>query len=606
MTGGGIMNYINLADMFFTKRQDFADHPAYRFKKDGQWKTITFKEAVDQAEKISAGFAYYGISKGDKIALLSSNRFEWALIDYAALALGAALVPVYPTLLKDQVHYILNDSQAKIIIVEDDEQREKINLIQKDLKEVAQYFCVEDTKNSEATQWYMLETLSEKGEMFLKENPNYIVDSIQKIKREDIATIIYTSGTTGEPKGAILSHKNFLSNLDCVSQLFDCYPEDVFLSFLPLSHILERTAGHYFSCYHASMVAYAESIEAVAANMQEIKPTLMISVPRLYEKMYSRIHEAVESGPSLKRKLFFWSVKIGRNYMQLLRDNKSISLSLKVKKVIASKMVFSKLKQRVGGRLRYFVSGGAPLSAEIGEFFNAAGLIILEGYGLTETSPGISFNRPESYRFGTVGMPLPGYEVKIAEDGEILTRGDHVMLGYLNKEEETKEVIDNEGWFYTGDIGFIDDKGYLTITDRKKNIIVTSGGKNIAPQPIENRLVTGKYIEQAVVIGDNRRFCSAVIVPDREAAVKWAQNANIESEDFEKLLKHPNFIALIQNEIDMLSEDYSSFERIQKVLLVPGPFSQESGELTPSLKVKRKVVEDKYAEQIDELYRIEN
>jgi len=282
------------------------------------------------------------------------------------------------------------------------------------------------------------------------------------------------------------------------------------------------------------------------------------------------------------------------------------SVNLAFKKAIASKLVFSKLQDRVGGRLRYFVSGGAPLSAEIGEFFNAAGLIILEGYGLTETSPGISFNRPESYRFGTVGLPLPGYEVKIAEDGEILTRGDHVMLGYLNKEKETREVIDDDGWFYTGDIGFIDEDGYLTITDRKKNIIVTSGGKNIAPQPIENKLVTGKYIEQAVVIGDNRRFCAAVIVPDKDAAVKWAQNANIDSDDFEKLLKHPDFTALIQNEIDMLTENFSSFERIQKILLVSEPFSQETGELTPSLKVKRKVVEDKYSEQIDELYRIDN
>ncbi|MCK4754890.1 MAG: long-chain fatty acid--CoA ligase, partial [Calditrichia bacterium] len=377
------------------------------------------------------------------------------------------------------------------------------------------------------------------------------------------------------------------------------------LSFLPLSHILERTAGHYFSCYSAAMVAYAESIDAVAANMQEIKPTLMISVPRLYEKMYSRILEAVESGSPLKRKIFHWSVNVGRKYMKLIKEKDAVPISLKIKKGIASKLVFSKLKERVGGRLRYFISGGAPLSAEIGEFFNAAGLIILEGYGLTETSPGISFNRPESYKFGTVGMPLPGYEVKIAEDGEILTRGDHVMLGYLNKEEETKEVIDNEGWFYTGDIGFIDDEGYLTITDRKKNIIVTSGGKNIAPQPIENKLVTGKYIELAVVIGDNRKFCSAVIVPDREAAINWAQNANIDYDDIKTLINHPKFNAVLQNEIDLLTEDFSSFERIQKFILVSEPFSIESGELTPSLKVKRKVVEENYATQIDALYKMD-
>ena len=484
------MDYLNLADMFFSKRLDFAKNSAYRFKKDGQWKSLTFSEAVDQSEKYSAGLAYYGVQKGDKVALISTNRVEWALIDYAVLALGAALVPVYPTLLKDQVGYIINDSQAKIVIVENEEQREKVNQIGDGLDGVERYLCIEGSIDKDDTKWHVLDSLSEKGESFLKENPDYVTNSVQKIKREDIATIIYTSGTTGEPKGAVLSHKNFLSNLDEVSKLFECFPEDVFLSFLPLSHILERTAGHYFSCYNASMVAYAESIDTVAANMQEIKPTLMISVPRLYEKMYSRVLEAAESGSPLKRKIFYWSVKNGRKYMQLVNSKQSVPLSLKIKKAIASKLVFSKLQDRVGGRLRYFVSGGAPLAAEIGEFFNAAGLIILEGYGLTETSPGISFNRPESYRFGTVGLPLPSYEVKIADDGEILTRGDHVMLGYLNKEKETSEVIDKDGWFYTGDIGFIDEDGYLTITDRKKNIIVTSGGKNIAPQPIENKLVT--------------------------------------------------------------------------------------------------------------------
>ena len=598
------MDYLNLADMFFKKREDYSSKAAYQYKREGKWKTMTFNEAITQSEKFSAGLAYYGVQKGDNIALISTNRVEWALIDYAVLALGAALVPIYPTLLKDQVGYIIKDSKSKIIIAEDDDQREKINQIRKELEEGVRCFCIDGHVDNDDAQWHTLESLEDKGVMFLKDNPDYVTNSIQKIKREDVATIIYTSGTTGEPKGAILSHKNFLSNLDCVSQLFDCYPEDVFLSFLPLSHILERTAGHYFSCYNASMVAYAESIDTVAANMQEIKPTLMISVPRLYEKMYSRVLEAVESGPPIKRKLFYWSVKNGRKYMQLIRDNKSVPLSLKFKKAIATKLVFSKLRDRVGGRLRYFVSGGAPLSAEIGEFFNAAGLIILEGYGLTETSPGISFNRPESYRFGTVGLPLPGYEVKIADDGEILTRGDHVMIGYLNKEEETKEVIDGDGWFSTGDIGFIDNDGYLIITDRKKNIIVTSGGKNIAPQPIENKLVTGKYIEQAVVIGDNRKFCSAVIVPDKEAAVKWAEKENIEYKEFEQLTAHPQFIEFMQNEIDNLTKNFSSYERIHKIVLISDPFSLEGGELTPSLKVKRKIVEEKYAAQIDALYEI--
>jgi len=599
------MDYLNLADMFFGKRQNFPSHPAYCYKKDEQWVTVTFKEATDSAEKIAAGLAFYGIQKGNKVALISTNRMEWALIDYAVLALGAALVPVYPTLLKDQVKYILNDSKAKIVIVENRDQIDKVNLIREELHNVEQYVSIEKNVDSDNTSWHNLDSLKEKGESFLNNNPDYVATSIKKIERADIATIIYTSGTTGEPKGAILSHKNFLSNLDTVSQLFECYPEDVFLSFLPLSHILERTAGHYFPCYSTAMIAYAESIDTIAANMQEIKPTLMISVPRLYEKMYSRILEAVDSGLPLKRKLFYWSLNVGRKYMKMIQEKKTKPLLLKFKKAIATKLVFSKLKERVGGRLRYFVSGGAPLSAEIGEFFSAAGLIILEGYGLTETSPGIAFNRPESFKFGTVGLPLPGYEVKIAEDGEILTRGDHVMIGYLNKDEESKEVIDDDGWFYTGDIGFIDDDGYLTITDRKKNIIVTSGGKNIAPQPIENKLITGKYIEQAVVIGDNRKFCSAVIVPDIEAVKKWATTQQIPYESIETLIHHPTFNAVLRKEIDLLTEDFSSFERIQKFLVISTPFSQETGELTPSLKVKRKVVEEKYASQINDLYKID-
>jgi len=317
------MDYLNLADMFFRKRQDFPSKTAYQFKIDKQWKSFTFKEAVDQAERISAGLAYYGIKKGDKVALISTNRVEWALIDYATLALGAALVPVYPTLLKDQVQYIVNDSDAKIVIVENDDQRDKINLILNRLTNVENYFCIEGVPDKDDLKWHTLDSLAEKGEAFLKEDSDYVTSSIQKIKREDIATIIYTSGTTGEPKGAILSHKNFLSNLDEVSKLFKCYPEDIFLSFLPLSHILERTAGHYFSCYNASMVAYAESIDMVAANMQEIKPTMMISVPRLYEKMYSRVLEAAESGSPLKRKIFYWSVKNGRKYMQLVNAKQS-------------------------------------------------------------------------------------------------------------------------------------------------------------------------------------------------------------------------------------------------------------------------------------------
>ncbi|MCK5454178.1 MAG: long-chain fatty acid--CoA ligase, partial [Calditrichia bacterium] len=520
----------------------------YRNKKEGQWMSVSFQEAVDMAEKISAGFADQGIKKGDRIAIISANRMEWALSDYAALFLGAVLVPLYPSLIEHQIEYILNDSQAKIIIAEDGFQAEKIDKIRQNLKTVEHFFIIEKGEIEDGKTWPSLTSLQEKGADFLKHHENYIAESIELIKREDIATIIYTSGTTGEPKGVILAHKNFLANLESVSKLFDCYPEDEFLSFLPLSHILERTAGHYFSCYHGATVAYAEGIDSLPDNLVDIKPTLMISVPRLFEKMYGRILEAVENGSPLKRKIFYWSIKTGREFMKYKMAKQPAPVLVKIKQGLASKLVFGKLSQRLGGRIRYCISGGAPLPAPIGEFFNSAGLTILEGYGLTETSPGIAFNKPEAYKFGAVGMPLPNVEVKIADDGEIMTRGDHVMLGYYNKEEETKEVIDAQGWFSTGDIGFIDEDGFLTITDRKKNIIVTSGGKNIAPQPIENNLGTSNLIEQTVVIGDRRKFCSALIVPAEDAVINWAKKNKVVFDNYIQLLEHPKLIEEIQSE----------------------------------------------------------
>jgi long-chain acyl-CoA synthetase len=598
------MKYKNLADMFYSKRQNFASHTAYKYKQDGKWIAVTFKEAVDLAEKIAGGFAAMGIKKGDRIAIISGNRIEWALSDYATLFLGGALVPIYPSLTKEQVAYIVNDSQVKILIVEDESQSEKVDAVRDSMSSVEQYFLLDTKGESLRPNWQKFDSLTDKGEEFFIENKNHITNSIQEIKIEDVATVIYTSGTTGEPKGAVLTHKNILSNIESVSQIFEFFPEDVFLSFLPLSHIFERMAGHFLTSYHAALVAYAESIDTVAMNMLEIRPTLMISVPRLYEKMYGRVLEAAESGSSLKQKIFFWSVDIGREYMRRVGAGQSIPMLMQIKRNIAYKLVFSKLKQKVGGNLRYFVSGGAPLAAEIGEFFNAAGLVILEGYGLTETSPAITFNRPESYRFGTVGKPVPGVEVKIAQDGEILSRGDHIMQGYLNKEEETREVIDHDGWFYTGDIGFINEDGYLVITDRKKNLIVTSGGKNIAPQPMENKLVTSKYIEQAVVVGDKRKFCSAVIVPFEEAMVHWAKTQNISFENYEALLKQSQVFDLIQSEIDKHMEEFSTFERVKKFCLISQSFTQEGGELTPSLKVKRNVVELKYAADIDRLYEM--
>lgn len=596
------MKFKNLAEMFFSNRINFPEKIAYKFKKNDRWISITFKEAGDKVEQIAAALDSIGIKKSDKVAIMSANRFEWAYTDYATVSLGAILVPIYPTLLAEQVLYILNDSDSKVIIVSDKTQAEKIDSICDKLKPTQHFYVIDSEFHDNSNSWKSFESLIHTGENVLKEKENFINDRIKNVNSDDVATIIYTSGTTGEPKGAMLTHKNFLSNIESGSKIFTIYPEEVFLSFLPLSHIFERMAGHYLSCYHSAVVAYAESIDNVPQNILEIKPTLMISVPRLYEKMYARVLENVESSAALKRKIFYWSIKIGREYIKKVMYHKPIPKFLQLKRNIAFKLVFKKLVNRLGGRIRFMISGGAPLSAEIAEFFGAAGLYILEGYGLTETSPAIAINQEERFRYGTVGPPLPDVEVKIAEDGEILSRGDHIMVGYHNKEAATKEAIDDDGWFHTGDIGHMTDDGFLVITDRKKNIIVTSGGKNIAPQPIENILITNKYIEQAVVIGDNRKYSIAVIVIAKEPIIKWMHEKNIELANLKNINDDQRVRDLIQSEIDKINTNLASYETIKDFYLTSELFTIENDMLTPTLKVKRKVVEQKYKEEIDQLY----
>ncbi|MCK5076613.1 MAG: long-chain fatty acid--CoA ligase, partial [Calditrichia bacterium] len=481
------MKYQNLAQMFFTRRDTLADKAAYRDKKGGSWTSVSFKQAVDRTEQIAAGLLELGIQSGDKVALISNNRLEWALIDYATISIGAVLVPVYPSLLESQVEYLLNHSGAIIVFAENDFQSEKVNAVKNKLKDCAHFILIES--ESPESGWSTLKDHEQKGAGRLANDPDCVQQAIKNVERDQLATIIYTSGTTGEPKGAMLSHNNFLSNIENAANIFEFYSTDLLLSFLPLSHVLERMAGHYQATFHDIEIAYAESIEAVPENILEVKPTIMISVPRLYEKMYAKIIDTVESGSALKQKIFFWALSVGKKSVQAKSQKREMSAGQAFKQKIADKLVFSKLKEKMGGRIRFFVSGGAPLSAEIATFFASAGLYVLEGYGLTETSPAITMNSMDNFRFGTVGQVLPNEEVKIADDGEVLTRGGHVMQGYYNAPEETAEVLTEEGWFYTGDIGYLDPDGFLVITDRKKNIIVTSGGKNIAPQPIENALV---------------------------------------------------------------------------------------------------------------------
>jgi long-chain acyl-CoA synthetase len=596
------MRFNNLAEMFVSNAERLPERTAYMYKHEGQYKSITFKQALSMMEAIAAGLHQLGVKRNDKISILSENRYEWAFTDYAILTLGAINTPIYPSLLPNQVEYLLKDSGAKIIFCSNQIQLAKVEACRAHCPAVEKIIVFDQLPSS--PNYLHLEQLLKQGEEFLQKNPGFIKSEIEKTALNDQATIIYTSGTTGEPRGALLTHGNFLSNIEGSLQHLHVDENDVFLSFLPLCHIFERMAGHYLACYCSSIIAYAESIDTVAQNMEEVKPTVMTSVPRLYEKIYARVLENVENGPAVKRKIFYWSIGVGREYVGCVMNKKPISAYLKFKRDVAYKLVFSKLAERVGGRLRLFVSGGAPLAREIGEFFAAAGLMIYEGYGLTETSPVIAVNKEDRFRFGTVGPVIPGVEVKIADDGEILTRGPHIMLGYFNKENETREVIDEDKWFHTGDIGFIDNDGFLTITDRKKNIIVTSGGKNITPQPIENQLVTCKFIDQAMIIGDKRRYCTVLIVPAFETLEKWAKENSIPFESRRQLVMLPVVRQLFKNDIDNVNNGLASYETIKDFILTDAPFTIETGELTPSLKIKRKVVLEKFETEIDRMYQV--
>ncbi len=596
------MKYQSLAQMFYTTCQTYPDKVGMMFKKGGSYQSIRYKEIEATVTRLANGLAALGVQKGDKVVLLSENRVEWSWSDYAILSNGAATVPIYPTLLAPHIKFITNNSDAKVVIVSNDHQLSKVLEVLDELPQV-EHLVIIDPGELKHDKLLTFQELQDKGEAFLKANPDEIKNRIQSTQADDLATIIYTSGTTGEPKGVMLTHGNFLSNIEASLRALPITPDEIFLSFLPLSHVFERMVGHFLATYQGCTVAYAESIETVPQNLLEVRPTLMASVPRFFEKVYGRVMESLEAGSALKKSLFMWAVGVGKEALKYKQNGKPIPGGLfALKYKLADKLVFSKLKERVGGRIKFFVSGGAPLSKEIGEFFGSADLLILEGYGLTETSPVISVNRLEKFKFGSVGLPLDNVEVKIAEDGEILCKGPNVMQGYYKNEAATKEAIDEDGWFHTGDIGIIDEDGFLVITDRKKNLIVTAGGKNVAPQPIENLLITSQYIEQAVVIGDKRKFISALIVPNLDALKAFAQERGITYQSTRELLDHPEVNKLIRQEIDNVSKDLARYETIKKFALIEEPFTIESGELTPTLKVKRRVVEERYKDIIDKMY----
>ena len=567
-------------------------------KKDGAWKSISTAEFETSVRRLSLGFQALGLKPGDRVALLSENRPEWVMTDFATLTAGGVTVPIYTSLLPDQVRYIVDDSGATIVVCSDRDLLRKVEAVRSALPSVEHVVLLEGEAPEGALA---LTDVLDRGKRLEETSPGLFERSAEAVRPGDPASIIYTSGTTGVAKGVMLSHGNFVSNIKSLVSVIDFRSTDTALSFLPLSHVLERTAAFIF-IHRGSTIAYAESIEAVAANLVEVRPHVVISVPRLFEKIYARVMDQVLAGSRLKRAIFVWALGTGKKYAAKVIAREPVPKALAFKRGLAQKLVFSKITARTGGRMRFFVCGGAPLSRDITEFFYAMGLVILPGYGLTETSPVLTGSTFENYRFGTVGKAIPDVELRIAEDGEILARGPNVMMGYYKHEADTREVM-KDGWFHTGDIGRFDGDGFLIITDRKKDIIVTSGGKNIAPQPIESLIQSSPYIANAVVVGSSRRFISALIVPDFDKLESHARAEGIPFRDRAELCRRTEVIDFLLDEANRVTPDLASYERVKKIAVLDRDFEMGLGEVTPTLKVKRNIVEQKYADLIEALYR---
>jgi long-chain acyl-CoA synthetase len=586
-----------LSRMFLNTCQAYAKPAFFLAKREGTYKPISTAEVEVQVRELTAGFIELGLKPGAKVVILSENRPEWVMADLAVLCAGGVTVPIYTSLLPEHIRHIVKDSDAEIVICSNRELWLKVEAVKADLPAVRHYVMIDEEEPAGILTFGEVRGM---GRRALDADPGLFERAAKAVRPSDLASIIYTSGTTGPPKGVMLSHDNFLSNIRSVDQVVDFLASDIVLSFLPLSHVLERTATFLFLS-HGSTIAHAESIEAISENLIEVRPMVMVSVPRLFEKMYARVMDMVLNLPAPKKAIFFWALAVGRRVTDRQLKGQGIPPALRLKRILAHRLVFAQILARTGGRVRFFVCGGAPLAADIIEFFWAMGLYILPGYGLTETSPVLTGSAPDDVRFGTAGRVVPGVELRIAPDGEILARGPNVMVGYYKRETETREAMEG-GWFHTGDIGYLDPDGFLVITDRKKDLIVTAGGKNVAPQPIESVLNLNPYIASAVVVGERRRFISALIVPDFERLEAYARANGIPSRDRAELCRRDDIRSFMLAEVNRATPDLASYERIKKIALLDRDFDIESGEVTPTLKVKRNIVEARYRDVIDALY----
>jgi long-chain acyl-CoA synthetase len=581
-----------------------ADRTALMVKREGTYRPITWREYERHVRQVALGLQALGVGRGQGVAILSGNRPEWAFADLGTIAAGAVTIPIYATNPSNQVEHILKDGEVVVAVVENRHQLEKVLEVRGHCPQLRRVVVIDPTNG--LTEAHRADpmvidfgALERHGAELDAKEPARYRRGWEGLAADDVASVIYTSGTTGLPKGAMLTHANLLASALACRDVLYLGEDDVALSFLPLAHIYERI-NQFGAIAIGFTTAYAESLETVADNMGEVRPTILFGVPRFFEKFQARALARVEAGPALRKTIFYWALEVGREVSHHLQARTPVPGGLRLRLALAFKLALHKVQDRVGGRLRFMVSGGAPLARSVAEFFHAAGILVLEGYGLTETASGTHVNRPERYKFGTVGLPFPGIETRIAEDGEILLRGPNIFKGYFKNPEATAAAL-KDGWFYTGDIGEIDADGFLTITDRKKDIIVTAGGKNVAPQNIEGLLKGHPLVSQVMVYGDQRPFLVALLTLNEEALRKLAAAEGLSGSAAE-LCRHEGVRRRVQQIIEERSTGLARFEQIKTFTILPEDFTQATGELTPTMKIKRKAIVEKYRAEIDAMY----
>lgn len=624
-----IVDFNTIPELFYGLETHYEAHdrPVLRHKdrSTNEWSALHWADVRNAVHSIAGHLYSRGVRSGDRVAIMSENRPEWAITDLATQILGAVNVSLYTIIPSDQVQYIVKDSGSKLLVVSTMLQQRKAIEIYDGCPKLDEIITMNDLNGDEPSYVVPWHGAMRNGRGAWKEHEDEIRRMTASVKPDDLSALIYTSGTTGKPKGVMLTHRNFSSNTKAALREVPIGPEDHHLSFLPLCHSLERTAGYTAVMSSGALISYAESIDAVSRNMQEVSPTVMISVPRLFERIYNTIAKSVEEGSPTKQRIFRWAVDTGMKTARRQTQGKRVGPLLRGRQAIANKLVFAKLHEKLGGRLRFAFAGGAALPKKIGEFFQAAGITIIEGYGLTETAPVLTINPLSDPRFGTVGHVIPGVTIAIqrlsdqrvigqlagddypssltTDEGEIICRGPNIMTGYWQAPDATEEVIDKDGWFHTGDVGRFDD-GYLLITDRIKHMIVSAGGKNIYPGPIEDTFKTVQWINQLLVVGEGREFLVALVVPELEALESYARKQSLEFSDTDGLLKEEIIQELFENEFRSYSRIAAAHEKIRDFRLIAEPFTVENELLTPSLKPKRRLIEKKYADIIDEMYAL--